>query len=109
MNKCKSNSEKQILNSQNISATETAGNASDAINSMNRQHRAYRIVIFGDEQERIHALTQIIAIRFVSLAINTGEEMGGKSTLNLRKNNSAKKATKNSKSVRSLTGKKTIK
>ena len=91
---CKLNSVKPILNSQNISETEITGLAKPAISDTDREHRAYRILIFGDEAERTRALTQIIAIPCVSIAINIGEVMGGKNTLRSKKSNLAKKVIK---------------
>lgn len=97
-----------MSNSHSTSEQGTAGDASTVKKNLHRQHRVYRIAIFGDEQERTHVLTQIIAMPCVSVAISSWEGMDGKSTLPLRKSNSAKKATKTSKSVRLRTRKKTI-
>lgn len=92
---CKLNSVKPILNSPNTSAQETTGNVLDAEKYSFPQHKAYKILIFGDEAERTRALTQIIAIPCVSVVINTGEEMDGKIISNLRKSNSEKVVIRN--------------
>jgi hypothetical protein len=85
-----------------------AGNASGAKNNTRHQLRVYKIVIFGDEAERIHALTQIIATPYVSVVINTGEEMDVKTISLLKRSNLVNWATKNLKLERSHIRKKTI-
>ncbi len=71
-----------MSNSPSTLETETDGNVADAENNMHRQHRAYKILIFGDERERTLALTQIIAMPSVLVAINIGAEMVEKIILN---------------------------
>lgn len=63
---------------------------SDVEGNINRQPKVYKILIFGDEQERTHVLTQIIAMPCVSAVINTGEETDGKTILRSKRSNSAK-------------------
>jgi hypothetical protein len=91
-----------------MSEIETIGSVSDVNETIGREHRVYRIAIFGDEAARIHALTQIIAMPCVSVVINTGEAMDGKITLSSRKSSSAKKVIKSSKSARSRIKSETI-
>ena len=95
--------------SHNTSEQGTAGDVSDVEHNTNRRLKAYRIAIFGDEAERTHVLTQIIAIPCVSLVINTGEVTDEKTILNLKRNSWENRVTPPSKFVRSRIGKKTIK
>lgn len=97
-----------MSNSHSTSETETAGNAVFAKNNINRQHKAYKILIFGDERERTLALTRLIAMPSVLVVINTSEETAVKNTSILRKSNSVKKAIGTSRYERSPIKRKTI-
>ena len=87
-----------MLNSQSTLEQETAGDVADVEPNINRQHKVYKILIFGDEAERTRALTQIIATPCVSVVINIGEVMDVKSTLPLKLDNSETVIIRSSKS-----------
>lgn len=94
----------------NTSEPETAGLASDAISDTNRQQRLYTLVIFGDEQERIRALTQIMQTPSVTAVINCGGmETAGKTTSTSKNDSLEKKATRLSRYEPIPTERKTIK
>jgi len=92
---------------QNTSEQETVGDVSSAKSNFGRQQKAYKILIFGDERERTHALTQIIAMPCVSVAINILEETEEKNISLSRRSNSERTGTRNSNSAPLHTEKKT--
>lgn len=81
--------------SQTTLEPETTGLANDAEDNFNRQPKVYTVLIFGDEQERIHALTLIMRTPFVTAVINAGDtETDGKSTSVSKHNSLLRKATR---------------
>ncbi len=77
--------------SQPTSVNATAGPASDVIDDTNRQPRLYTVLIFGDEDERIRALRQIIAMPSVSAVIESGGTGMDGRIISLSKNGSLEK------------------
>src|SRR5947199_341433 len=96
-----------MQNSHSTSVPAITGDVYNATKRMFRQHKAYRILIFGDEAERTRALTLITAMPSVLVVINTGEEMEEKTTSSSRKNSSVKPATETLSSAPSSTARRT--
>lgn len=97
-----------MQNSPSTSEPEIPGLASDAISDMNRQQRLYTVVIFGDEAERMSALTTLMQTPFVTAVINCGVTETADKTTSISKNDSlAKKVIRLSRYAPTPSGEKT--